>query len=185
MPASTSVADGRDRVVAGLRVARAVGQEDAVGLRAPAPPSARRLRRHDGEAAAALGEHAQDVVLDAEVVGDDVEARRARRAVALAQRPRRRRSTRRARAQLTTRARSCPPSTAPRARARARRAIDRVVERRRRATMQPFCAPLSRRMRVSLRVSMSAMPTMPLRRAGRRRGRRSRESSTRAAAGRG
>ena len=27
--------------------------------------------------------------------------------------------------------------------------------------MQPFCAPFSRRMRVSLRVSMSAMPTMP------------------------
>ena len=30
---------------------------------------------------------------------------------------------------------------------------------RRPATMQPFCAPFSRRMRVSLRVSMSAMPT--------------------------
>ena len=29
------------------------------------------------------------------------------------------------------------------------------------ATMQPFCAPLLRRMRVSLRVSMSAMATVP------------------------
>ena len=63
-----------DRVVAGLRVARAVGEEDAVGL----------LRQHlaagvcagtHRDAAAALGEHAQDVALDAEVVGDDVKAR--------------------------------------------------------------------------------------------------------------
>ncbi len=31
------------------------------------------------------------------------------------------------------------------------------------AIRQPLCAPFSRRMRVSRRVSMSAMPTMPLR----------------------
>jgi hypothetical protein len=35
----------------------------------------RRLGRHHGQLAAALGEHAQDVALDAEIVGDDVEAR--------------------------------------------------------------------------------------------------------------
>ena len=40
---------------------------------------ARCLRRHDGEPAAALGEQAQDVVLDAVVVGDDVEPRLALR----------------------------------------------------------------------------------------------------------
>ena len=39
-------------------------------------PRARRLRRNDGQAASALGEHAQDVVLDAEIVGDDVKSRR-------------------------------------------------------------------------------------------------------------
>ena len=32
------------------------------------------LRRHHRHAAAAVGEHAQDVALDAEVVGDDVQA---------------------------------------------------------------------------------------------------------------
>ena len=37
--------------------------------------AARRLRRHHRDAAAALGQHAQDVALDAVVVGDHVEAR--------------------------------------------------------------------------------------------------------------
>ena len=65
----------RDRVVARLRIARAVGEEDAVGPQRQ-HVGRRRLGRHDRDAAAARGEHAQDVVLDAEVVGDDVEARR-------------------------------------------------------------------------------------------------------------
>ena len=69
------LADRLDRVVAGLRVAGAVGQEDAVGLQRQRL-ARRRLRRHHGDAAAALGQHAQDVALDAVVVGDDVEARR-------------------------------------------------------------------------------------------------------------
>ncbi len=51
----------------------------------------RRLRGNDGHPAPALGEAAQDVVLDAVVVGDDVEARRARGAIAFAERPRARR----------------------------------------------------------------------------------------------
>ena len=65
----------RDRVVAGLGVARAVAQEDAIG-RQRQHLGRRRLRRHHGDAAAAAGQHAQDVALDAEVVGHDVKARR-------------------------------------------------------------------------------------------------------------
>jgi hypothetical protein len=52
-----------------------------------AAPRRRRLSRHHGDAAAAAGQHAQDVALDAEVVGDDVEARLGEAAVAAAQRP--------------------------------------------------------------------------------------------------
>ena len=65
-----------DRVVAGLRVAGAVGQEHAVGLELP-HFGRRRLRRHHGDLAAALGQHAQDVLLHAVVEGDDVVLRRA------------------------------------------------------------------------------------------------------------
>ena len=68
--------DRADRVGAGLGVAGPVRQEHAVG-RQREDRLGRRLRRHDRQPAAALGEHAQDVVLDAEVVGDHVEARRA------------------------------------------------------------------------------------------------------------
>ncbi len=61
-----------DRVVAGLRVARTVRQEHPVGPQREDIGSAR-LRRHDGHPAAAGSQHAQDVVLDAVVVGDDVQ----------------------------------------------------------------------------------------------------------------
>ena len=40
------------------------------------------------------------------------------------------------------------------------RRTDDLADYLRAATMQPFCAPLSRRIRVSFRVSRSAMPTM-------------------------
>jgi hypothetical protein len=65
-------AGGGDRVVAGLGIARAVGEEHAVGLHRQ-HLGRRRLRRHHRDPAAAVGEHAQDVELDAVVVGDDVE----------------------------------------------------------------------------------------------------------------
>ena len=67
------LADGVDGVVAGRRIAGAVRQEHAVRLERE-HFLGRGLRRHHGHAAAAVGEHAQDVVLDAVVVGDDVEA---------------------------------------------------------------------------------------------------------------
>jgi len=64
-------ANRADRIVAGLRVARPVGQEDAVRCHRQHLGSGR-LRRHHGQLAAARGEHAQDVALDAEVVRDHV-----------------------------------------------------------------------------------------------------------------
>ena len=67
------LADRLDRVVAGLRIAGAVGEEHAVGLQRQHLVG-RRLRRHHGHAAAVVGEQAQDVALDAEVVGDHVQA---------------------------------------------------------------------------------------------------------------
>ncbi|MCW0450790.1 hypothetical protein NB706_003624 [Xanthomonas sacchari] len=64
--------DRGDRIVARRRVAGAVGQEHAVRVHRQHLGD-RRLRRHHGHLAAALGEHAQDVVLDPVVVGDDLE----------------------------------------------------------------------------------------------------------------
>ncbi len=115
----------RDRVVARLGIARSVGEEDAVGpLRQHV--GRRGLRRHDGDAAAARREHAQDVELDAEVVGDDVEARLLELAVAAAERPRSSPSTRTARARSRPwrgRDPTCSASPAPaRSRRRPRRA---------------------------------------------------------------
>src|SRR5207302_1027294 len=66
------LAGGADRVLAGLRIARTIRQEYAIRrerlhfLRA-------RLRRHDGHAAAEIGEQPQDIALDAEIVGHDVQ----------------------------------------------------------------------------------------------------------------
>src|ERR1041385_3950346 len=59
-------------VVARLGVARAVGEEHAVGLHLQ-HVLGRRLRRDDRDASAAVGEHAQDVALDAVIESDDVE----------------------------------------------------------------------------------------------------------------
>ena len=77
---------GLDRVVAGFRVARAVGQEDAVRLQCQGR-FGRGARRHHGDAAAAAGQHAQDVALDAEVVGHHVPARIRQFAITSAQAP--------------------------------------------------------------------------------------------------
>src|SRR3546814_14440306 len=63
-------ADRGDGVVARLRVAGAVGQEDAVGLERQRLGSGR-LRRHHRDIATALGEHAQDGALDAVIVGEE------------------------------------------------------------------------------------------------------------------
>ena len=83
-------ADGRDGVVAGLRIARAVRQEHAVRLHRQ-DLARRHLCRHDRKPAAARRQHAQYVVLDAVVVRDHVETRRAHRTIAGAKRPRARR----------------------------------------------------------------------------------------------
>src|SRR5690606_41300963 len=75
-----------DRVVAGLRVARTVRKEHAVGPQRQR--LARRQRgRHDRDATAAVGEIAQYVALDAVVVGNHVEALRRPLPVARAERP--------------------------------------------------------------------------------------------------
>src|SRR5690606_23586872 len=79
-------ARGRDGVIARLRVARAVGQEYAVGIELEHFFGGR-LGRHQRDAAATVGHQAQDVVLDAEVVGHDVEAVLRGLAIALPQLP--------------------------------------------------------------------------------------------------
>ena len=61
-----------DGVVARLGVAGTVGQEDAVGRERQSLLGAG-LRRHDGHAATKVRQQAQDVALDAEVVGHDVQ----------------------------------------------------------------------------------------------------------------
>ncbi len=80
------VARGGDGVVARPRVARPVGQEHPVRIERQRFGRAGPGRQHR-HLAAALGEHAQDIGLDAEIVGDDVKARRVLAAVATAQAP--------------------------------------------------------------------------------------------------
>src|SRR5579862_3140207 len=63
----------RDGVVTRLRVTGSVGEKYAVRLEGECLLGAG-LRGYDGHAAAAVGEQAQDVALDAEVVGHDVQA---------------------------------------------------------------------------------------------------------------
>ncbi len=78
MPETGSLRSGRPRqafdgVVAGLRIAGAVGQEHAVGL-VGQHVGQRRLGGHHGDFAAAVGHQAQDVGLPAEHVGHPAEA---------------------------------------------------------------------------------------------------------------
>ena len=69
-------ADHRHRIFAGrCRIARAVGEENAVGLERQ-NVGGRGLRRHHRHLAVIAGELAQDVALDAVVDGDDVKFRR-------------------------------------------------------------------------------------------------------------
>ena len=79
-------AHGVDGVIARLRVSRAVGQKDAIGLELQSLLS-RGLRRYDGDARTALGQHAQDVFLHTKVVGNNMEAGRSLDAVTRAQFP--------------------------------------------------------------------------------------------------
>ena len=72
--AAHHVADGADGVVDGLGVAGAVGEEDAVGLEGE-DVSGGGFGGDDGDAAVFAAKHAQDVLLYAEVVGDNVERR--------------------------------------------------------------------------------------------------------------
>lgn len=60
-----------DGVIAGLGVAGAVGEEDAVGVHTE-HVLRRGLRGHHGQPAAACGEHAQDIGFHAEIVGHNV-----------------------------------------------------------------------------------------------------------------
>ena len=65
--------DDRNGIFAGGgRVARAVGEEDAIGIERQDVLGGRG-RGHDGDVAAGLGEQAQDVALHAVVDGDDLE----------------------------------------------------------------------------------------------------------------
>jgi hypothetical protein len=73
--AGEDLADGGDGVVAGFRVAGTVGKEHPVRL-LPEDLGGGRLGRHHRHPAATRGEHAQDVVLDAKVIGDDVQTGR-------------------------------------------------------------------------------------------------------------
>ncbi|MNS94212.1 hypothetical protein D3C72_1284230 [compost metagenome] len=66
------LACGHDGVIAGLWVTRAVGQEDTIRL-VLEHVGGRGLGRHHGHAAAALGQHAQNIALDAVVVGHHME----------------------------------------------------------------------------------------------------------------
>ena len=149
--------DRADRVGTRLRVARTVRQEDAVGRERE-----RGLRGgfggHHRQAASALDQEPQDVVLDSEVVGDDVKARVAGRPESRSQRPGAggpvvgRRAAHHLREILSRhrRRRLCPCDGM----------LDPCVAHGAPARMQPFCAPFSRSNRVSFRVSRSAMPTM-------------------------
>ncbi len=67
-------ADRCDGVVARLRVAGTVGEEDAVGIERERIRRAR-LRGHDRHPAAVVGQQPQDIALDAEVVRHDVQSR--------------------------------------------------------------------------------------------------------------
>jgi len=80
------LADRLDGVAAGLGVARPVGEKNAVRLHSQ-DLACRRLRRHDGHPGAAFDDEAQDVALDAVVVGDDVELELTRAPVPFAEFP--------------------------------------------------------------------------------------------------
>ena len=169
-----------DGVVARLRIARAVGEEHAVRRQLQHFVRAG-LRGHHRHAAAVIGEQAQDVALDAEVVGDDVQAllradRRALRVLPDA-----------ALVPLDTGAWSRRPSRDPcpsgpgTCRAAFTAAFSSTCSP---VMMQPDCAPFSRRRRVSLRVSMPAIATTLAALEELARAIRSRASCSRAAAGR-
>src|SRR6185312_13729441 len=61
-----------DSVLAGLRIARAIGEEDAVGRECDHLFGSR-LSGHDGHAAAKVRQQAQDVAFDAEVISHDMQ----------------------------------------------------------------------------------------------------------------
>ena len=65
-------ANGGNRVITRLRIAGTVGQEDAVRIQRQHIGS-RRLGRHHSQPATTLGQHAQDVALDAKIVSNDME----------------------------------------------------------------------------------------------------------------
>ncbi len=131
----------------------------------------RRRRRHDAHAAADADEVAQDVALDAEVVGDDEAAARPPRATVGASRPpscpgRLVPIVRRRAGDLARRGRGpTMPGAAPSPCATSRVAVE-VDASRARAS----CAPWSRRWRTSARVSMPCDAGDAVLRAGSRRG---------------
>ena len=72
-PGLHDFADRGDRVIAGLRVPGAVGQEDTVGLHRQHLGGGR-LRRHHRELAMTIRQHAQNIALAAVIVGHHVVA---------------------------------------------------------------------------------------------------------------
>ena len=88
VPEAEHLADRRHRVLAGRgRIARSVGEEDAVGL-VGEDLLARRSRRKHRHPAAMVGEDAEDVPLDAVVDRDNVTGRPLQPAIAPAPLPR-------------------------------------------------------------------------------------------------
>ena len=152
-----SAAHRLDEVRHRLGIAGAVREEDAVrlALEHRRPPSVQAGTTVTSQPAAR--ELAQDVQLDAGVVGDDLKRGARRRGVAARRGPTRPRSQRTARSTRDLAHQVAPDQAGQRARplAQAARASRSPVE------MMPSCAPWSRRWRVRARVSMPWMPTMP------------------------
>lgn len=158
---------GGNRVLAGLRVTWTVAQKNTVG---PVGQHSRRrgLGRHHRDPTAALGKHAQDVLLDSKIIGQHMVGRL--RLLAIAGLP--------VQAGLgqtplglapcigagvdTCRAKSKPAMLGAAAASASACAISAGVSASpaERPRMQPFCAPWLRSWRVSLRVSMLAMATV-------------------------
>ncbi len=133
--------DRVDRVGARLRIAGTVRQEGAIG-RERAHVRRGRLRRDHGDPAAAFGQEPQDVVLHAEIVGDDMEPGHGGRAITVAQLPRA------AAPRIRLGARHDAREIKPRHRRRGLRARDRVgdlglADRRRRVEAAVLRATLA------------------------------------------
>src|SRR5213080_1959906 len=85
-PDTEKFTDRLNGISAGLGVTRSIGEKDSVRLERERLACAR-LCGHNGEFATPCGQHAEDVVLDAEIVSDDMKARLWRGLITLVQPP--------------------------------------------------------------------------------------------------